>query len=294
MLTQQLLNALVLGCMYALFALGLALVFGVLDILNLAHASVYMSSAMLAVWMVRALEVPLAAAVPLAILAGALIGVGINQIAFAPFLRRGLSGQAIHMPSLISSLALALVLEGINRGLFGIQVQRFPPDLFPEVVFPVGDAQISLLQLTVIVVTALLIATIGWMLQRTRLGRAIRAVAENPRAATRMGIPVQSIVVKTFFIASALGAVSGIFMGLTYNSVHVLMGSTVELKGFAVIILGGMGSLAGAVVASFILAVSEVLAVAYVSSHFRDMIAFGLLIVVLLLRPQGLFGRKAA
>jgi branched-chain amino acid transport system permease protein len=129
------------------------------------------------------------------------------------------------------------------------------------------------------------------MLQHTRLGRAIRAVAENSRAAARMGIAVEAVVVKTFFLASALGAISGIFMGLSFNSVHVLMGSTVELKGFAVIILAGMGSLPGAVVASFILAISEVWAVAYVSSHFRDMIAFGMLIVVLLLRPQGLFGR---
>jgi len=290
-LTQQLLNALVLGCLYSLYALGLTLVFGVLEILNLAHASVYMSSAMLAVWMITGLKLPVAAALMLAVLAGGLIGVVIDRIAFAPFRRRGLSGQAMHMPSMISSLALALLLEGANRGLFGIQVQRFPADTFPDTVFPVGDAQISLLQLTVIAITITLIASSWWMLQRTRLGRAIRAVAENSRAAARMGIAVEAVVVKTFFLASALGAISGIFMGLSFNSVHVLMGSTVELKGFAVIILAGMGSLPGAVVASFILAISEVWAVAYVSSHFRDMIAFGLLIVVLLLRPQGLFGR---
>ena len=291
MLTQQLLNALVLGCLYSLYALGLTLVFGVLEILNLAHASVYMSSAMLAVWMITGLKLPVAAALMLAVLAGGLIGVVVDRIAFAPFRRRGLSGQAMHMPSMISSLALALLLEGANRGLFGIQVQRFPAGTFPDTVFPVGDAQISLLQLTVIAITITLIASSWWMLQRTRLGRAIRAVAENSRAAARMGIAVEAVVVKTFFLASALGAISGIFMGLSFNSVHVLMGSTVELKGFAVIILAGMGSLPGAVVASFILAISEVWAVAYVSSHFRDMIAFGLLIVVLLLRPQGLFGR---
>lgn len=291
MLTQQLLNALVLGCMYSLYALGLTLVFGVLEILNLAHASVYMSSAMLAVWMVTAMKLPAPAAIVLAVLAGGVIGILIDRVAFAPFRQRGLSGQAIHMPSLISSLAIALLLEGANRGLFGIQVQRFPANTFPDTVFPLGGAQISLLQLIVIAVTISLIASSWWMLHHTRLGRAIRAVAENPRAAARMGIAVEAVVVQTFFLASVLGAISGIFMGLNFNSVHVLMGNTVELKGFAVIILGGMGSLPGAVVASFILAVSEVLTVAYVSSHFRDMVAFALLILVLLLRPQGLFAR---
>lgn len=291
MLEQQLVNALVLGCMYALYGLGLTLVFGVLEILNLAHASVYMTSAMLAVWLIAGLEWSTWVAVPVAIVAGALVGVAVNEIAFAPFRRRGLSGQAIHMPSLISSLAVALLIEGANRSVFGIQVRRFPEDAFPDVVFSLAGARISLLQVAVLLATPTLVGTMWWMLQRSRLGKTIRAVAENPRAATRMGIPVGLIVAETFFLASALGAISGIFMGLNFNSVHVLMGSTLELKGFAVIILGGMGSLVGAVVAAFFLALSEVFSVAFVSSYFRDAIAFGLLIVVLLLRPQGLFGR---
>ncbi len=292
MLTQQIVNGLILGAMYSLFALGLTLVFGVLEILNLAHASIYMSAAMLAVWMVAGLKFPILVACLLAILACGLLGVLLDRIAFAPFRRRGLAGQAMHMPSMISSLAVALLLEGTNRGLFGIQVQRFPADSFPNVLYHMGEAQVSLLQLCVGAVALILIVGLRWLLTSTLLGKAIRAVAENPRAATRMGISVESVVIKTFFLASTLGAVSGIAMGLSFNSVHVQMGNSVELKGFAVIILGGMGHLGGAVAAAFILALSEVFAVTFVSSHFRDMVAFGMLIVVLMLRPQGLFGRR--
>lgn len=291
MLTQQLVNALVLGCMYSLYALGLTLVFGVLEILNLAHASVFMSAAMLAVWLTGHLQLPLAAAIALAVVAGGVLGIAIDRVAFAPFRRRGLAGQGLHMPTMISSLAMALLLEGANRGLFGIQVQRFPTGSFPDVSFSLGEARVTLLQLTVAGVTLLLIAGLWWMLKKSTLGKSIRAVAENPRAAVRMGIPVEVVVLKTMFLAATLGALSGVLMGLTFNSVHVQMGLSVELKGFAVIILGGMGHLGGAVLAAFILALAEVLAVTFGSSHFRDMVAFGLLILVLLLRPQGLFGR---
>src|SRR5690242_9233526 len=268
---QQILNGVFVGSIYALFAVGYTLVFGVLDILNLAHAAVFMLSAFIALALVDA-GLSLYGALPLAVLAGGLIGIALERIAFRPLRGRADS----NISGLISSLAMATVFEAIALQLFGPDISRFPQGTFPDRVIQLGGATATLL------------------LARTRLGRQIRAVAESPRAARILGVNVDRAIAMAFFLSSALGGAAGVLFGLAFNSISPDVGRSVELKGLAVIILGGMGSVPGAVAAGFALGLIEVFTVAHLGSSFRDAISFAVLFLVLIARPRGLFGRAAA
>ena len=286
---QQILNGVFVGSIYALFAVGYTLVFGVLDILNLAHAAVFMLSAFAALALVEA-HLSIWAALPLAVLIAGLIGVGLERLAFRPLRGRADS----NISGLISSLAMATVFEAIALQLFGPDVSRFPQDTFPDRMINVGGASASLLQLCIVGISVLLMAVLTFLMARTRLGRRLRAVAESPRAARILGIDVDRTIALAFFLSSALGGAAGVLFGLSFNSISPDVGRSVELKGLAVIILGGMGSVPGAVVAGFALGLIEVFTVAHIGSSYRDAVSFAVLFLVLVARPRGLFGRAAA
>jgi branched-chain amino acid transport system permease protein len=286
---QQILNGLFVGSIYALFAVGYTLVFGVLDILNLAHQAVFMLCAFIALALVENLHLSIWVALPLAILAGGLIGIGLERLAFRPL--RGRAGSNIS--GLISSLAMATVFEAIAAQIFGPDISRFPQGTFPEVQWHPGEATVSLLQICIAGISVLLMAVLTWLLQKTRLGRSIRAVAENPRAARILGIDVDKVISVSFFLSSALAGAAGVLFGLAFNSMSPDVGRSVELKGLAVIILGGMGSVPGAVIAGFAIGLVEVFTVAHVGSSYRDIVSFAVLFVVLVARPRGLFGQIA-
>ncbi len=286
---QQIVNGLFLGSIYALFALGYTLVFGVLDILNLAHQAVFMLCAYVALLLVGSLHLHMFAAFPLAVLAGGLLGIVVDRVAFRPL--RGRSDSNIS--GLISSIALATILEALGLQLFGPDVERFPLGTVPDRSVQIGGAIVSELQVVIIAIALLVMGALTFLLQRTRLGRRIRAVAESPLAARILGVNVNRIIAAAFFLSSALGAAAGVLFGLAFNNVGPDMGRAVELKGLAVIILGGMGSMPGAAVAGFALGLLEVFTVAKLGSSYRDAIAFGVLFLVLVLRPHGLFGKAA-
>jgi branched-chain amino acid transport system permease protein len=286
---QQIVNGLFLGSIYALFALGYTLVFGVLDILNLAHQAVFMLCAYVALLLVGSLHLHMFAAFPLAVLAGGLLGIVVDRVAFRPL--RGRSDSNIS--GLISSIALATILEALGLQLFGPDVERFPLGTVPDRSITVAGAVVSELQVVIIAIALLVMGALTFLLQRTRLGRRIRAVAESPLAARILGVNVDRIIAAAFFLSSALGAAAGVLFGLAFNNVGPDMGRAVELKGLAVIILGGMGSMPGAAVAGFALGLLEVFTVAKLGSSYRDAIAFGVLFLVLVLRPHGLFGKAA-
>jgi branched-chain amino acid transport system permease protein len=286
---QQIVNGLFLGSIYALFALGYTLVFGVLDILNLAHQAVFMICAYAALVLVVHLHMPMVAAFPVAVLLGGLLGVLVDRIAFKPL--RGRSDSNIS--GLISSIALATILEAIVSQAFGPDVERFPFGTVPTRTLKIGDAVVSELQIVIIAIALLMLVGLTWLLRRTRLGRRIRAVAENPKAARVLGVDVDRIISASFFVSSALGAAAGILFGLAFNNVAPDMGRSVELKGLAVIVLGGMGSMPGAALAGLALGLLEVFTVAWVGSSYRDVVAFGVLFLVLVLRPRGLLGSAA-
>src|SRR6266436_6679108 len=268
---QQALNGVFVGSIYALFAVGYTLVFGVLDILNLAHAAVFTLSAFIALALVDA-GLSLWLALPLAVAAAGVIGIVLERIAFRPLRGRADS----NISGLISSLAMATVFEAIALQIFGPDISRFPPDTFPDRVIRIGGATASLLQLCIVGISVVLMAVLTLLLARTRLGRQIRAVAESPRAARILGVDVNRAIALAFF-----------------HSISPDVGRSVELKGLAVIILGGMGSVPGAVVAGFLLGLIEVFTVAHLGSSFRDAVSFAVLFLVLVARPRGLFGQAA-
>jgi len=286
---QQVLNGVFLGSIYALFAVGYTLVFGVLDILNLAHQAVFMLAAFAALALVDA-HLSLWIAMPLAVLAAGLIGIVLERLAFRPLRGRADS----NISGLISSLAMATVFEAIALQIFGPDVSRFPLGAFPDRMIQVGGASASLLQLCIIGISVVLMALLTFLLARTRLGRQLRAVAESARAARILGVNVDRTIALAFFLSSAMGGAAGVLFGLAFNSISPDVGRSVELKGLAVIILGGMGSVPGAVIAGFALGLIEVFTVANLGSSYRDAVSFAVLFVVLIARPRGLFGRAAA
>ncbi len=285
---QQLVNGVFLGSIYALFAMGYTLVFGVLDLLNLAHQAIFMLGAFIGLWLFVSVGLPLWAAVVGAIAAGALLGVLVERVAFAPLRNR----PDAHFAGLISSIALAIVMVALALGVFGPDTRRFPAGSFPATRFEVGGITISLVQLIILVVALGMMLGLNWLVASTRLGRAMRAIAENPKAARVLGINVERVTLITFMLSSALGAAAGILFALAFNSIRVEMGLAVELKGLAVIIVGGMGSLPGAMLGGLALGLAEVFSVARIGSGWRDAVAFGLLFAILFVRPQGLLGRK--
>jgi branched-chain amino acid transport system permease protein len=283
---QQIINGLFLGSIYALFALGYTLVFGVLDILNLAHAAVFMVASFVALTLVTHLHLDILIALPAAMLVAGLLGLVLEAVAFRPLRGRADS----NVSGLISSLAMAAVFEALALQIWGPNVSRFPFDTLPDRLIPVLGGVVSRLQLTIIAIALLLFLALYWLVARTRLGREVRAVAESPRAARVLGVNVDRVIAASFFISSALGGAAGVLFGLAFNSISPDMGRSVELKGLAVIILGGMGSMPGAVLAGFALGLTEVFVVAHLGGSYRDAVSFAGLFLILILRPRGLLG----
>lgn len=285
---QQLLNGLFIGSIYALFAIGFTLVFGILDRLNLAHPSVFAAAAFIGIELVADGGLSIWVALPLVMIAGAVLGLIIERVAFRPLKNR----PDAHFAGLISSIALAGMFIALLQWRYGPDTRRFPAGSFPSEPINFMGVTVTMLQVAILVISIVLMLGLSWLVRSSRLGRGMRAVAENPTAARVLGINVDRITSVTFAISSALGAVAGALFALNVNSAQLGMGSAIELKGLAVIIVGGMGSLPGALVGGLALGLAEVFAVQYIGSSWRDLIAFGLLFVILLLRPQGLFGGR--
>ena len=288
MLVQQLANGVFLGAVYALFAIGYTLIFGVLDILNLAHAAIFMLAAFVALSLVGA-GFPLVLALALALLFAGLLGVLLDRVAFAPLRRR----NAGTLVPLISSIGAAIIMQGVARGIWGPDEHRFPPSALSTSQIHLGGVTVGALDLLILAIALAMMGVLSYVLRSTPLGRAIRAVAADRVAAAILGVDIERTIALTFFIASALGGAAGILIGLQYNSISLDMGARIELKGLAIIILGGMGSVTGAVIGAFILGAVETLSIAYVSSSYRDAIAFGVMFLILVLRPTGLLGKRA-
>ena len=286
MLEQQLFNALSLGCVYALFALGFTLVFGVLGVVNLSQGAVFMVGAYAALSAITKLNAPLWLAMVAAFAFSGLVGLLIDRLVLKPLRRR----DAPHLIPMIATIGLAIAINSLVQGLFGAENQRFPSEVLPQDALQVAGVSVTVLELGIILVSFVLMAVLMVTLRRTQLGRALRAIAESPKAARLLGINVDGLFMLTSFVAAGLGGISGVLIGLYSNALFPLMGQPMLHKGIAVIILGGMGDIRGAMLAGLFLGFAEVLSVAYIGSDMRDAVAFGLLFLVLLVRPKGLFG----
>jgi branched-chain amino acid transport system permease protein len=287
MLEQQLVNALSLGSVYALFALGFTLVFGVLGVINLSHGAVFMLGAYVALQSVTKLAFPLWAALLTAFVVSGVTGLAIDLLVLKPLRRR----NAPHLIPMIATIGIAIFFNSASQGVFGAENLRFPSDLLPDEQLHFANVQVSVLEVAIIGLSFALMAGLLLVLRKTRHGRALRAIAESPKAASLLGINVEGLFHLTSTLAAALGGLSGVLIALYSNAVFPLMGQPMLHKGIAVIILGGMGDIRGALIGGLFLGFAEVMSVAYIGSTMRDAVAFGLLFIVLLLRPQGMFGK---
>lgn len=281
---QQVVNGVAIGGVYVLIALGLTTVFGILGIAHFAHGSVSMFGGYLTFFLVTAQGLPLWLAILVALAVGLVLGVLIELLAYRPV------RNASHINAFIVALGLTMMVEGLNLALFGHEQVVIPTDLGR--VFVIGGVTLPELRLYVILAAALLIGAMTLFVERTKTGQAIRAVAENRDAAILMGVNVRTIPLVVFAISTALGVAAGVMVGSLF-AIAPGIGEGLVIKGFAVLILGGLGSIPGAIVGGLVLGVTESLAAGFVSSAYRDVIAFLVMIFVLLFRPQGLLGKAS-
>lgn len=287
MLEQQLINALSLGSVYALFALGFTLVFGVLGVINLSHGAIFMLGSYAALLLVEQLALPLWLAMLAAMLASGLLGLLVDYVVLRPLRAR----NAPHLAPMIATIGAATILTSLAQGLFGAENKRFPVGTIPEGSYNWGHLHVTAVQIGIVLVSFVLMLVLLAIMRRTQLGRALRAIAESPKAAYLLGIHVEGLFYLTSFVAAALGGAAGVLVGLSFNAITPFMGQPMLHKGIAVIILGGMGDIRGAMIAGLFLGFAEVLTVAYISSDFRDAVGFGLLFLILLIKPSGMFGK---
>ncbi len=299
---QQIINGLVLGSIYALVALGYTMVYGIMGLINFAHGEVVMIGAMVALMLIKLLAaagVPVYLSVPLALAAAAAVcmavGFTIERIAYRP-LRR-----APKLAPLITAIGVSIILQNLAMLIWGRNYHAFPP-IFPSTEFEIVGATITGLQVAIIAIAALMMIGLTLLIQRTRLGRAMRATSENPSIAQLMGVNINQIISFTFVIGSALAAVAGLMVSANYSIAHYYMGFMLGLKAFTAAVLGGIGNIAGAMLGGILLGIIESLGAGYIGdltggflgSHYQDIFAFFVLICVLIFRPSGLMGEKMA
>jgi branched-chain amino acid transport system permease protein len=286
-LLQQLVNGLSLGAIYALIALGYTMVYGVLRFINFAHSDVFMIGAFAGYYAGRQLGTGSVGSGVLALLAAmvvcALLGVTIEKVAYRPL--RGRSTLTV----LITAIGVSLLLQNLGQRLFGANPRAFPA-LFVQRNFQLGEVVISSAQIAVFVVTLLLLFALRHVVMNTRMGTAMRAVSFNPTAASLVGIDNDRVISFTFALGSALAGAGGVLYALNYPSIDPLMGTLPGMKAFVAAVLGGIGNIPGAAAGGLLLGLVETLVVALGGSTYRDAVAFAVLILILLLRPNGLLG----
>ena len=287
MFLQQLINGVTLGSVYAVIAIGLTLVFGVLNIINMAHGGIFMFGAYVGLLLVTNLHVNLFIGIIGAMAAGAVLGYMLEFAALRPLRRK----KVTHLAPLISTIGVSILLESLALLIWGPQTRAFPNE-FTGNLIDFGLFKISLVQIISLGTAVLLMLLLNILIKRTKIGKAIRATSLNTETASLLGINTNQVISFTVMLASALGAAAGVLVGLSFDAIEPMMGVVMGFKGLAVLILGGLGNITGAMAGGFILGVAEVFSVAYGASSYRDAVAFGLIIVLLFWRPQGLFGSK--
>jgi branched-chain amino acid transport system permease protein len=301
---QQILNGLVLGSIYALIALGYTMVYGIMGLINFAHGEVVMFGAMVTISIIGMLTgmglslpgpVVVLLALMLAIPVCMLMGFAIERIAYRPL------RNAPRLAPLITAIGLSIVLQNVAILIWGRNYIPFPP-LLPHDPINVLGASITDLQVFIVISAIAIMAGLLFMVEKTKLGRAMRATSQNPAVAGLMGVNVNSIISATFVLGAGLGAVAGVMVAANYDQAHSHMGFLIGLKAFTAAVLGGIGNLGGAVVGGILLGVIESLGAGYIGdltggflgSHYQDIFAFAVLILVLVFRPSGLLGERVA
>jgi branched-chain amino acid transport system permease protein len=299
---QQIFNGLVLGSIYALVALGYTMVYGIMGLINFAHGEVVMIGALTALTVVKLLAnsglpgplialLGLAAAIPVCMA----IGFTIERVAYRPL------RNAPRLAPLITAIGVSIVLQNLAMMIWGRNYHSFPA-ILPSEQYDILGASITELQVIIVVVAMLMMGGLLLLINRTRLGRAMRATAENPAIAQLMGVNINQIISLTFIIGSALAAVAGLMVSANYSIAHYYMGFVLGLKAFTAAVLGGIGNLGGAMLGGILLGLIESLGAGYIGdftggffgSNYQDVFAFIVLIAVLVFKPSGLIGEKVS
>jgi branched-chain amino acid transport system permease protein len=287
MLAQQLINGVLLGAVYALFALGFTLMFGVLKVINLTYGFYFTLGAFCALGLTQQAGFPLWAALPLAAGASGLVAVGIDTLLLTRLRRAG----APELASLMVTLGAVLALNAAMTAVLGPDIRRLPLDLIPSGAFIFGPVRVTAAQILILGATAVLVGALLALINFTRLGLAIRALASRPDVAGLMGIPAARTAAIVSLLSGILAGAGGVLIGLNFNAIQPYMGEQMLLRGFVVIIVGGLGDIRGALIAGLALGLIEVLTAGYIESDIKDAVGFLILVLVLWTRPSGLFGR---
>jgi len=295
---EQIINGLTIGSFYALIALGYTMVYGVLKLINFAHGDfftfgsylgytvlVYCAAfvtARFGIWGVLSVAL-VAAAISIA-----LVGLIVERLAYRPVYKAG------RLPAVVSALGASIFIQNAIMVIWGPRFQAYPSALIPSTNFTFGSVHISLLQILILALSFILMGALYYLVQRTTFGAAIRATAHDRKTAALMGININKVILFVFTLGPALGAMTGVLVGLYYRQISFTMGWNYGMKAFTASVLGGIGNIPGAMVGGLILGVLEMLGSAYISAAWKDVFVFIILILVLIFRPTGLLGEKTA
>lgn len=290
-LLQQLVNGLAWGSIYALIALGYTMVYGILQLINFAHGDVYMIGAMTGFYAVAFLGfrgetgvIPFLAVLTISMISCGALGYSIERLVYRPL------RKAPRLSALITAIGISLFLEYGGQILFGADPKFYPQLFTSSEVIRIGNVSINNLQILIFTVTIIMMLALRFVVMETKVGKAMRAVSFHSGASSLMGINVNKIIAFTFVLGSVLAAAAGTLVGLSNPKIDPLMGIMPGLKAFVAAVLGGIGSIPGAMLGGIIMGLAEVLVVGYISSTFRDAIAFIILIFILLIKPTGILG----
>lgn len=289
---QHIINGISLGSIYALIALGYTMVYGILKMINFAHSDVYMVGAFASYYFARWLGIDnnpglssLATLIVISMVCCSLLGLAIERLAYRPL------RNSPKLNVLITAIGVSLFLQYSGQVVFGADPKVFPEIMKDFVIFSIGVVEIRSFDVTVLVVGLLAMLGLQYMLFKTKIGRAMRAVSANPAVASLMGVNPDRIIAFTFIVGSSLAGIGSVLVGMKYPKIDPLMGMMIGLKAFVAAVLGGIGNVGGAVLGAMIMGLSEEMVVAYLSSTYRDALAFGILIVILIFKPAGLLGK---
>lgn len=278
---QQVINGLSLGSIYALIALGYTMVYGIIKLINFAHGDIYMLGAYVAFITTTYFGFSFFPAMIASMVVCGILGVLIERIAYKPL------RHATRIAALITAIGVSYVLEYTTQYVMGSEVKTYPT-LLSNSSFSLGPVTISMQQVYIFTITIVLMIALQLIIKKTKMGRAMRAVSVDEDAAKLMGINVDTTISFTFLLGSSLAGVAGILVGIYYNSIDPLMGMVPGLKAFIAAVFGGIGSVPGAMIGGLFIGIAETMVVAYGSSLYRDAIVYLILILILIIKPNGL------
>ncbi len=282
---QQIINGLSIGSVYALIALGYTMVYGIIRLINFAHGDIFMFGAYAGMILITNFNLPIYIAFPLAMAITALFGVVIERVAYKPL------RNSTRTAALITAIGVSFLIQNGMQVLMGANIYTFP-QVIPNTFYDIGGIRINFIQIIIFITSVVLMFILQYIVRKTKLGRAMRAVAVDKDAAALMGVKVDNIITITFAIGSALAAAAGMMVGLYYIKVFTFMGFSPGIKAFVAAVFGGIGIIPGAMIGGFAIGLIETLVAGYGSTLYKDAVVYGILILILIVKPSGLLGKN--